>query len=60
MRVVDASVGFKMLVAENDSGKALALLSDDLHAPEFYAVELTNALRMDATFTPSHDASFDD
>lgn len=46
MKVVDASVGFKLLVPETDSGKALALFSEDLHAPDFYPIELTNALRM--------------
>ena len=46
MKIVDASVGFKWLVPEQDSDKAIALLSEDLHAPDFFSVELTNALHI--------------
>ena len=43
MKVVDASVGYKWIVPENDSDKAMALQSEDLHAPDFFPIELANA-----------------
>lgn len=48
MKIVDASVGFKWLVAEQDSDRALALRSEELHAPELFQVEVTNALHVSA------------
>src|ERR1051325_6774167 len=36
----------KWLVSEQDSDKAVALLFEDLHAPDFFPVELTNALNV--------------
>lgn len=46
MRVVDASVGFKWVVPETDTAKAIALQSEHLHAPDFFPVELANAFNM--------------
>jgi predicted nucleic acid-binding protein len=47
MKVVDASVGFKWLVPEQDSDKALALqASEELHAPELFQIEITNVLHV--------------
>ncbi len=46
MKVVDASVGFKWIVPEGDSDKAIALQSEELHAPDFFPVEMANAFRM--------------
>jgi predicted nucleic acid-binding protein len=48
MKVVDASIGFKWLIAEQDSDKALALFSEELHAPDFFPIEITNALNVSA------------
>jgi len=50
MNVIDASVGFKALVIETDSPKAIQLIEDyrnatvELVAPEFYPVEVAHAL----------------
>jgi predicted nucleic acid-binding protein len=50
MKVIDASVGFKALVAEKDSPRAERLIDDyrnavvELVAPDFYPVEVTHAL----------------
>lgn len=46
MKVVDASVGFKWLVPEQDSDKAIALQAEELHAPDFFPVEVTNAIHV--------------
>jgi len=45
MRVVDASVGFKWLVTETNSDKALSLYGDNLIAPDIFPTEVTNALQ---------------
>jgi predicted nucleic acid-binding protein len=50
MRVIDTSVGFKALVTEADSPKAIHLIEDyrngvvELIAPDFYPVEVTHSL----------------
>ena len=50
MKVIDASVGFKALVTEADSAKAIQLVEDyrngvaELIAPDFYPVEVTHSL----------------
>ena|SRR5438552_9080759 len=50
MKVIDASVGFKALVVEQDSDKAERLIEDqrnsavELIAPDFYPVEVAHAL----------------
>ena len=50
MKVIDASVGFKALVVEQDSDKAERLIEDqrnsavELVAPDFYPVEVAHAL----------------
>ena len=50
MKVIDASVGFKALVVEQDSDKAERLIEDqqnsavELMAPDFYPVEVAHAL----------------
>jgi len=46
MKIVDASVGFKWLVPEQDSGKALALQAEELHAPDLFPIEVTNAIHV--------------
>lgn len=48
MKIVDASVGFKWLVPEQDSDKALALYAEELHAPDLFPVEVTNAVHVSA------------
>jgi len=50
MKVIDASVGFKALVTEADSAKAIQLVEDyrngvtELIAPDFYPVEVAHSL----------------
>ncbi|MBS0210572.1 MAG: type II toxin-antitoxin system VapC family toxin [Planctomycetes bacterium] len=48
MKIVDASVGFKWLVPEQDSDKAFSLQAEELHAPDFFPVEVTNAIHVSA------------
>ncbi|HEU4958889.1 MAG TPA: type II toxin-antitoxin system VapC family toxin [Sphingomonas sp.] len=43
-RVVDTSVVIKWIVAEQDSAVALALIGDDILAPDLLKAELANAL----------------
>jgi predicted nucleic acid-binding protein len=56
MKVVDASVGFKMLVTEDGSDRALALLGETLHAPDLYTVEVTSAIYIAETRKRISDA----
>lgn len=52
--VIDASIGIKQILPENDSAKALQLYSDfrkgihELLAPDLYFVEISNVLTMAA------------
>src|ERR1700683_5134178 len=45
MKVVDASVGFKWIIPEDGSERAIEFQSEELIAPDFFPIELTNALR---------------
>jgi predicted nucleic acid-binding protein len=46
MKVVDASVGYKWIVPENDTDKAQSLRSEELIAPDFFPVELASAFNL--------------
>ncbi len=58
--VIDSSVAFKWSVKEVDSDKADAILTDflmgihELHAPDFYPVELAHSITRAGTPTPNH------
>ena len=44
MRVLDSSVGFKLLVPETGTENALRLRGEDLIAPDVYPIEIAHAL----------------
>ncbi len=44
MRLVDVSVAAKWFVAEADSARAVALIGQEIAAPDFLLIELTNVL----------------